>query len=414
MAISSDLPEKAADTTAENPWPVRLLSHKMGEYISRMSPTWIEGQIVQYNPRPGAGMQFMVMRDVQEEVSLSIKIFTRALPPTIKEGDRVVAHAKPDFYLKTGSLSMLAREIRPVGVGTLLAQIEALRVKLTAEGLFSPERKVTLPLIPRVIGLVCGREAKAKADVVNNVRLRWPAQRFEIREVAVQGIYAVEQVSNAMAELDAIDEVDVIVVARGGGSVEDLLPFSDEALIRAAAAVRTPLVSAIGHEGDSPLLDLVADLRASTPTDAAKRIVPDAAEEARNLTQVKTHLRRIIDSRLTQEMQTITLARTRPALADPTNLIDQYARDLQQARDTARFQLQSTLSEHTGHIATLRSALRALSPLDTLARGYSIIRRADGSVLTDASTTAPGERLEAILAHGRLGVEVTATTETTD
>ncbi len=190
-----------------------------------------------------------------------------------------MVHATPTFWSKRGTLQLQADAIRMVGLGELLARIEHLRRVLAAEGLFDADRKVALPFLPAVVGLVCGRESKAEHDVVVNARERWPQVQFVIREVAVQGPRAVPEVSAAIAELDADPSVEVIVVARGGGSVEDLLPFSNEAMVRAAAACRTPLVSAIGHETDAPLLDLVADHRASTPTDAAKRIVPDVAEE---------------------------------------------------------------------------------------------------------------------------------------
>ncbi len=274
---------------------MRHLSAKIAEYVHRMPGVWVEGQLVQLNRR--AGMSFMTLRDTEADVSLSVVAHTRVLGE-IGEGAHVVVHATPTFWNKRGTLQLQADTIRVVGLGDLLARIEHLRGVLAAEGLFDADRKVPLPFLPGVVGLVCGRESKAEHDVVVNARARWPQVQFVIREVAVQGPRAVPEVSAAIAELDADPQVEVIVVARGGGSVEDLLPFSNEALVRAAAACRTPLVSAIGHETDAPLLDLVADHRASTPTDAAKRIVPDVAEERRRLTQARQRTAAAVDRML--------------------------------------------------------------------------------------------------------------------
>jgi len=302
------LPEKALDTTASRPWPVRVLSEKIRGYIDRMPPVWVEGQVVQFNHRQGSGQQYLTLRDTDLDVSLPVTIFSRilaTLPVAPGEGDHVVIHAKPTFWTKRGTLQMQASEIRAVGVGELLARIDQLRRVLAAEGLFDADRKRPLPFLPAVVGLVCGRDSKAEHDVVVNARARWPQVRFEIREVAVQGVNAVREVGAAITELDARPEVDVIVVARGGGSVEDLLPFSNEALVRAAAACRTPLVSAIGHETDAPLLDLVADFRASTPTDAAKRIVPDVAEERTRLTQARSRMRGAVAALVAREQHVV-------------------------------------------------------------------------------------------------------------
>ncbi|MFL6166172.1 MAG: exodeoxyribonuclease VII large subunit, partial [Ornithinibacter sp.] len=289
------LPERAAETTAERPWPVRLLSMKIGEYVEKMSTLWVEGQVVQLNRRPGARTAYLTLRDPDVDMSLSVSISVNALdamPGPLTEGARVVLQAKPAFWSQRGSLMLDARQIRPVGVGELLARLEYLKRHLAQEGLFDRDRKRPLPFLPRRVGLVCGRASAAERDVVENARRRWPATRFEVRQVAVQGATAVAEVCAALAELDAHPEVDVIVVARGGGGVEDLLPFSNETLVRAVAAARTPVVSAIGHDVDTPLLDLVADHRASTPTDAAKAVVPDAAAEREGVTAARDRARR--------------------------------------------------------------------------------------------------------------------------
>ncbi len=272
------LPERAADTSAEQPWPVRLLSAKIGEYVDKMSTCWIEGQVVQLNRRPGAGTAYLTLRDTDVDMSFSVSVRTTTLDamPPLSPGARVVTQVKPVFWERSGSLQLDARQIRPVGVGDLLARLDQLGRTLAAEGLFDRDRKRALPFLPRRIGVVTGRAGAAENDVVENARRRWPAVVFEIRQVAVQGPTAVTEVMAALAELDRLAEVDVIVIARGGGSLEDLLPFSNEALLRAVAAATTPVVSAIGHDIDRPLLDLVADRRASTPTDAAALVVPDA------------------------------------------------------------------------------------------------------------------------------------------
>ncbi len=402
------LPERANETTAERPWPVRLLSTKIAEYIARMSPLWVEGQIVQLNRRPGAGMAFLTLRDADVDMSLPVKIFARDLPD-VTEGARVVVQAKPDFYLKNGSLSLHARQIRAVGLGELLARIEHLKGVLAAEGLFAAERKVPLPFLPACVGLVCGRESKAEHDVVVNARARWPGVRFEIREVAVQGVGTVAQVSEAIAELDAHPEVDVIVVARGGGSVEDLLPFSNEQLVRAAAACRTPLVSAIGHETDSPLLDLVADYRASTPTAAAKRIVPDVAEERRGLLVASQRLRAAVAGRLHSEQVMLAALRSRPVLADPTTMVTTRAEDVTRLLASLRQATTTCVERNAASLESLRGHLRALSPLATLQRGYAVLRTADGAVVRDASEVREGETLDARVASGHLGLEVRST-----
>jgi exodeoxyribonuclease VII large subunit len=292
--------------------------------------------------------------------------------------------------------------VRPVGVGELLAQVEHLRRLLAAEGLFALDRKRPLPFAPRVVGLVCGRDSAAEHDVVVNATARWPAVRFEVRRVAVQGGSAVTNVVDAIAELDARPEVEVLVVARGGGSLEDLLPFSNEALVRAAAACRTPLVSAIGHEEDAPLLDLVADLRASTPTDAAKRIVPDVAHELAGVRAARDRLRRSLSHRLDTEQHRLDAVRGRPVLADPDGLLDALGRQLDDARHRARRAVTGRLDRAADQVGHLRTQVRALSPLATLERGYAVVQDADGRVLLDPADVAAGDALRVRLARGEV------------
>ena len=403
------LPERAADTTAEQPWPLRLLSAKIGDYVARMSPVWVEGQVVQLTDRPGTQMAFLTLRDADVDMSMSVTVGRRiltglreTLPDGLREGARVVVHAKPVFFSKRGTLNLSAADIRPVGVGELLARLEHLKRVLAAEGLFDPARKRRLPFLPRVVGLVCGRASAAERDVVENARLRWPGVRFEVREVAVQGAGAVPEVTAALRELDAVEEVDVIVIARGGGSVEDLLPFSNETLVRAVAAARTPVVSAIGHEVDNPLLDLVADLRASTPTDAARRVVPDVAEEAAALRRHRALARTALEHRLAREESALAALRSRPALAAPQRLLDDAAAVVGQARERTRAALDARLRRGGDEVEHLAAQVRALSPAATLARGYAVVQAADGRVVTGPDEVADGDPLRLRLARGEL------------
>ncbi len=410
--LPAELPLKALDTTPTSPWPVRVLSEKIKGYIDKMPPVWVEGQVVQFNQRPGSGMQWLTLRDTDADASLPVTIFSRVLgtlarPPA--EGDHVVVHAKPVFWTKRGTLQMQANEIKAVGVGELLARIEALKKVLAAEGLFDVSRKRNLPFLPAVVGLVCGRESKAEHDVVVNARARWPQVRFEIREVAVQGVNAVREVSNAIAELDQDPRVDVIVVARGGGSVEDLLPFSNESLVRAVAQTRTPLVSAIGHETDAPLLDLVADYRASTPTDAAKRIVPDVSEERLRLTQARSRMRGAVSAMLDREQRGLDGVRSRPVLAVPLTMLESRERDVLQAIRHGRHALDALLLRASGEIGRLGAQVRALSPASTLERGYAVVQRADGHVVRRPDDVAVGAGVRVRLAEGALDAKVTAT-----
>lgn len=390
-------------TTPENPWPLSLLTHNIRLYVDRMSELWVEGQVVEYKDRGPTRLSFFTLRDVDEDVSMEVNAFggvLRQVGEGFDEGARIVARVKPSFWEQNGRLSLRAAEIRLQGLGSLLAQIEKLRARLAAEGLFAAERKKPLPFIPRKIGLICGREAKAKDDVLVNAAARWPAARFEIREVAVQGVNAVTQVSAAIQELDAMGDVDVIVVARGGGSVEDLLPFSEEALVRAAAQARTPLVSAVGHEGDAPLLDFVADYRASTPTDAARRIVPDLGEERQSVSHVTAALDAAFQRRLSRETELLASVLSRPAFLSPLATIHVQKAWLERARLQMSAAIQRVLATQKNEVTRYSAALATLSPQATLERGYAILRTPSKEVVEDASTLKSGDLLEGMVAKG--------------
>ena len=407
---------KAADTTRDNPWPLSRLTQNIKIYVDRMSALWVEGQVVQYNPRPGSRMAFFTLRDTESDTSMTVTAFPNvitAIGTGFEEGVKVVARVKPVFWERSGSLNLQAAEIHLQGLGDLLAQIERLRQRLAAEGLFDADRKKPLPFLPRVIGLVCGRNAKAKDDVIVNASARWPTARFEVREVAVQGQYAVREVTQAIAELDSLPQVDVIVVARGGGSVEDLLPFSDEALVRAAAQASTPLVSAIGHEGDAPLLDYVADYRASTPTDAARRIVPDLAQELDGLARAQEGMRSAIQRRLAQERYNLDLLVSRPIFLAPAATLEPHRTFIDSALTSLRTQVERRLNSERQSILQASATLQALSPQATLERGYSMLRLPSGELVRDASQVPKGTLVEGILAQGRLVAQVVGSTPAT-
>ena len=406
-AQRSTLPERAADTTAESPWPVRLLSMKIADYVEKMSVVWVEGQVIQLNRRPGARTAYLTLRDADVDMSLSVSIHVNALDAMaapVAEGARVVVQAKPSFWTQRGTLTMDGRQIRPVGVGELLARIEYLKRNLASEGLFDADRKRPLPFLPRRIGLICGRASAAEKYVVENARRRWPTARFEIRQVAVQGATAVTEVTQALGELDGIPDVDVIVIARGGGNVEDLLPFSNEAMLRAVAAARTPVVSAIGHDVDTPLLDLVADHRASTPTDAAKAIVPDAERERQAVDAARSRVRRAVEGRLHHERRRLVELRSRPVLADPGAFLRVQREVVTALRSRARHRFEAQVHRHQDGIGHLRAQVRTLSPQSTLDRGYAIVQRVDGTVVHDPTVLEVDELLHVTVARGDFGV----------
>ena len=389
------------ETSSESPASVRVVSEAIKDYVDRLGPIWIEGEISELNERSGM-MAFMRLRDTSVDMSISVMCH-KSVIATVKplpDNARVVLYAKPSWYTKNGSLSFSAREIRQVGVGELLARLEALKNLLAAEGLFDSDRKVGLPLLPKVIGLICGRNTDAEKDVVENAKRRWPSVQFEIREVTVQGAAAVSEVSDALRELEANKDVEVIIITRGGGSFEDLLPFSNESLVRLAASCTTPIVSAIGHEKDSPLLDLVADYRASTPTDAAKRVVPDILEEIAMISAMRDRARRTLVNRIDLEVTRITNFKNRPVMKDPHVLITTRAEIIAGLRDRSNRSFGASLKLAKEELKQIRARVRALSPQATLDRGYSVVQLTDGQIVTDPKKLKQGELLRLRLAKG--------------
>ena len=351
----------ALETSAESPAAVRTVSRLLSDWIGRLGGIWVDGQVAEFRRRPGARNLYLVLRDPDVDMSITVVADVAvigAVEPPLAEGQRIIVFGKPEFWTGRGTLSLRAKEIRAVGLGELLAQLARLRELLNAEGLFAADRKKTLPFLPRRVGLICGRNSAAMHDVLVNARERWPSVQFVVREVAVQGVQAVSGVSESLAELDALPDVDVIVIARGGGSVEDLLPFSNETLVRAVAACTTPVVSAIGHEQDAPLIDFVADLRASTPTDAAKRIVPSLAEQEALVSSLRTRAHRVVVGQLDRESQRVTDLRRR-----------------------SRTVVLNAITSRESEIGHLSARVRTLSPAATLERGYAIVTNAGGVIV---------------------------------
>ncbi len=402
----------ALDTSPTAPAPVRQIANAIAGWIDRLGAVWVEGQVAQVSRRPGVNTVFMTLRDTVADVSVSVtcarSLFDGLNPPLV-EGASIVIHAKPSYYANRGSISLYAREIRLVGIGELLAQLERRRQLLAAEGLFAPELKRPLPFLPHTVGLVTAPNSAAERDVVDNAQRRWPSVRFATAYAAMQGTRSAIEVIAAVERLDRDESVDVIVIARGGGAVEDLLPFSDEALIRAVHKVRTPVVSAIGHEPDSPLLDLVADVRASTPTDAAKLIVPDMAHESGQVEAARNRTRHLVEALIRREELALASLRSRPCLADPRNGLIVRTDEVDALRSRARRTVIHRLERASDDLSHQRARVRGLSPLSTLERGYAVLQDAEGRLITSVAGANKRDKVQVRVRDGRLLATVTAT-----
>ncbi|UFS59873.1 exodeoxyribonuclease VII large subunit [Subtercola endophyticus] len=391
--------------TFENPWPVAHFSGRIKAYIDRLGTAWVEGEITQWGV--SGGNVYGKLKDTTEDVTIGFNIWSSVrakIPADLKQGDRVLTLVKPNYWLKGGTLTMQVFEMRHVGLGDMLERLERLRRQLASEGLFDAARKKPLPFLPGRIGLITGKDSDAEKDVLRNAQLRWPSVSFRVVHTAVQGDRVPREVVAALAALDDDPEVDVIIVARGGGDFQNLMGFSDESVLRAAAACRTPLVSAIGHEADRPLLDEVADLRASTPTDAAKRVVPDVSEELNKVEQARARLSLRVTAFVRHEIDRIEQVRSRPVLSNTTWIVDTRAEDL--TRYVSRgVELMSRVLERAGTTTSELSArLRALSPQSTLDRGYAIVQQGAGSghIVRRPVDAPQGTELTVTLASGAL------------
>lgn len=392
--------------SAENPFPVRAVAIRVAGWIDKLGTVWVEGQLAQVSMRPDSKTVFMVLRDPAADMSLSVtcpRDLVLNAPVKLAEGTQVVVCGKPSFYTGRGTFSLRLSEIRAVGVGELLARIDRLRRLLDAEGLFDPRLKRPIPFLPNMIGLITGRASAAERDVRTVAAGRWPAVRFAVRNTAVQGPSAVAQIVDALRELDRDADVDVIVLARGGGSVEDLLPFSDETLCRAIAACRTPVISAVGHEPDNPLCDLVADLRAATPTDAAKKVVPDTAAEQRLIDDLRRRSAQALRNWVSREQRALAQIRSRPVLAEPLTALKARAEEIHRARSAIRRDITRLAATETERIGHLSARLATLGPAATLARGYAVVQSvgpAESRVLRSVDDAPAGTRLRVRVADG--------------
>ncbi|RIT47173.1 exodeoxyribonuclease VII large subunit [Mycobacteroides abscessus] len=401
-------------TSPENPWPVRAVATRVAKWIDRLGQVWVEGQLTQVDVRPGSRTVFMVLRDPAADMSLTVTCppdMVRNAPVKLTEGTQVVVCGKPTFYTGRGSFSLRLSEIRAVGIGELLARIERLRQLLAAEGLFDARLKRPVPFLPARIGLITGRASAAEHDVTSVATTRWPAVQFAVRNTPVQGPHAVAEIVAALRALDADPSVDVIVLARGGGSVEDLLPFSDETLCRAISACRTPVVSAVGHEPDNPLSDLVADLRAATPTDAAKKLVPDAAAEQALILDLRRRSAQALRNWVQREQRGLDQVRSRPVLADPLRMVSVRQDEIDGARSALRRDVRRLVDMESQRVEHLTARLTTLGPAATLARGYSVVQRVrdDGTVevLRTVADAPAGASLRVRVSDGAVNATVT-------
>ena len=388
-------------SSPDRPQPLARIVGAVADWVSRLGEIWVEAQVIEIKRR-AAPTQFLTLRDRFADVSCSVttSAFVLDSAGSLPEGSQVRARLKPRVWEPNASLSFECLELQVAGTGRLLAELDARRRKLQAEGLFDAHRKKRLPLLPRRIGLITGKDSDAEHDVLRNVSRRWPA-RFTVAHSLVQGPTAAASVMQALHSLDDDPEVDVIVIARGGGALEDLLPFSDEGLVRAVSACRTPVVSAIGHESDTPLLDFVADLRASTPTDAASRVVPDFTAEQDLIAAARTRLTAAITARLGQAAQELAELRRRPVLASPAAALEGHRDRLALLRHRLHSAVERQLTSRQAELASQLSTVRALSPAATLQRGYALLTDGDRTISSVADAPAGGT-LTAHLADGDL------------
>ncbi|MCO7219613.1 exodeoxyribonuclease VII large subunit [Klenkia sp. PcliD-1-E] len=397
-----------APSSPDQPWPVRTVARKVADWIGRLGEVWVEGQVAQLSRR-GSATVFLTLRDTAADLSVPVtcpRDVAERPGAALTEGARVLVRARPDYYVARGSFSLRATEIRAVGLGELLARIERIRTLLAAEGLFDVHRKRPLPFAPAVVGLVTGKGSAAERDVLVTARRRWPAVRFVVRHCTVQGPSAAEEVVEALQRLDRDPEVEVIVLARGGGSVEDLLPFSDEGLVRAVAACRTPVVTGVGHETDTTLVDHAADVRAATPTDAAHRVVPEIGEQRRLVDGLRARARALVTARVEQQERWLESVRSRPSLAEPGRLLAGLGDEVAALRSRATRTLTHRVDLAVRDLEHARARVASLSPQATLDRGYALVQTTDGALVRAPEEVADGQALLVRVAGGRIPVRV--------
>ena len=364
-------------------YAVGAFNRGVAEWLQRLPTVWVEGEVTELRRNPRWQSVFFTLKDPSDGACLGVTIGRGrfdALRLDLTDGERVHVFGRPELFEARGDFRMRALSIERFGLGDHLAALERLKKKLASEGVF--ERKRPLPLLPRRIGLVTGNDAAAKKDVLATITARFPAARILVAETYVQGPLAANAMIEALGELAAAPEIDVIVLSRGGGSFEDLLPFSDERLVRTIASCPVPVVSAVGHEQDNPLCDFAADARASTPTAAARLVVPDATELLARLDRTRGGLARGARAVLERRRERIVHAHDR----------------LRRAPSLAVERKRARLEHAAGR-------LRALSPRATLDRGYAIVRTGD-EIVRSTSAVSTGDEVDVEVADGRFGARV--------
>jgi exodeoxyribonuclease VII large subunit len=366
-------------------YTVSSFNRGVARWLGRLPEIWVEGEVQELRRNDAWANVFLTLKDPRTGSTLKVNIARTVydrLELALEEGETVHVQGCAELYEARGELGLRAKTIERLGVGAHLVALEQLKRKLADEGLFATERKRRLPRLPRAVGILTGADAAARGDVVSTIGSRFPAARVVLCETRVQGRGAPAAIISGLRGLAAHDEVDVVVIARGGGSFEDLLPFSNEAVVRAVAACPVPVVSAVGHEQDSPLCDLAADVRAATPTAAAALVVPDARELRAGLDSARGRLGGALRNHVERREQRLTALGDR-LRASPRLLLERRRSSL----------------DHLG------ARLQSLSPLATLARGYAIVR-SGGEALRESAAVSPGERLDIELASGSLGATV--------
>ena len=366
-------------------YTVAAFNRGVADWLARLPTLWVEGEVTELRRHTGWQSVFFTLKDPSDGACLPVTMPRgrfEALRLDLADGERVHVFGRPELYEARGDFRLRALSIERFGLGDHLAALERLKRKLAAEGVFAPERKRPLPRFPRAVGLVTGNDAAAKRDIVSTLAARFPPAHVVVAETYVQGPRAAAAIVQALRGLAARPDVDVIVVARGGGSFEDLLPFSDERLVRAIASSPVPVVSAVGHEQDTPLCDLAADVRASTPTAAGRLVVPDLGELLEQLDRDRGRLARAAQRTLTRERDRLALVHERlrraPALA---------------------------VERKRAALAQSAARLRALSPRATLSRGYAIVRT-DDRIVRSPAAVRPGQPLRVEVAEGEFGARV--------
>ena len=388
----------------DHPFTVAQLSQRVSDAVGKWGSAWVEGELIKFQHKSG-GHAYPNLRDLNTGATIPLVIFNNVLVSSgeqFEDGDRVLVNGVMDFYIPAGKLSLKVNSIKKIGLGVLMAEIEALRAKIYAEGLADPAKKKKLPFLPNAIGLITASNSDAEKDVKQNVALRWPEAVIKTISVSVQGPECPPTVIAALEKMNEDPDVDVIIIARGGGGFLDLVGFSDEKLVRAVAASKKPVISAIGHENDRPIIDDVADLRASTPTDAAKRVVPDVVEERRKISEALERMKNRISIYVSSQVQLIQQIRQNPLLKDPHAYLDQRVEELTRYVSDLRDRLDYRLERQQSELVGNRSLLRSLSPQSTLDRGYSVVRTESGEVVTDAAQAPAGTEIKVTLAKGEI------------